>query len=99
MALLGEVTRGSYRLETFSTSGVAEAKVVLEQYAGFGDASNVVLARRHDMIDVLTLDERHFRTLRDPRELPFRLLPADLQARRAPSPKPWVRVRGVRPGG
>lgn len=27
--------------------------------------------------DVLTLDERHFRVLKRPRDLPFRLLPAD----------------------
>ncbi len=55
---------------------------MIEQYAGFGDvglaeASNVVLARRHDARDILTLDERHFRVLRGPRELPFRVLPAD----------------------
>jgi hypothetical protein len=28
-------------------------------------------------LEVLTLDERHFRVLRGPRDLPFRLLPAD----------------------
>ncbi len=55
---------------------------MIEQYAAFGDvrmsaASNVVLARRHDARDILTLDERHFRVLRGPRELPFRVLPAD----------------------
>ena len=41
------------------------------------DASNVVLADRHDTLDVLTLDERHFRTLRGPGGRPFRILPAD----------------------
>lgn len=83
LALLDEVSRGTYRLEIFPSSEVAEAKSVVEQYAGFGDigladASNVVLARRHGTTDILTLDERHFRTLRGPRDLPFRLLPADL---------------------
>ena len=82
LALLGEVARSTYRLEPFSTLDVAEAMAVIEQYAGFGDvgmsdASNVVLARRHDARDILTLDERHFRVLRGPRELPFRVLPAD----------------------
>ncbi len=76
------MTRSTCRLEPFSTFDVAEAMAVIEQYAGFGDvgmagASNVVLARRHDARDILTLDERHFRVLRGPRELPFRVLPAD----------------------
>lgn len=82
-ALLGEVARGAYELERFSASDVAEARAVMERYAGFGDvgladASNVVLARRYGTLDLLTLDERHFRTLRGPQDLPFRLLPADL---------------------
>lgn len=82
-ALLDEVARGVYHLEPFSAFDVAEAREIIEQYAGFGDigladASNVVLARRHDTLDILTLDERHFRVLRGPRDLPFRLLPADL---------------------
>lgn len=82
-ALLGEVAHGAYELERFSASDVAEARAVMERYAGFGDvgladASNVVLARRYGTLDLLTLDERHFRTLRGPQDLPFRLLPADL---------------------
>lgn len=82
IALLKEVARGTYRLEPFGASDVSEAAGIVERYAGFGDvgladASNVVLARRYDTRDVLTLDERHFRVLRGPREKPFRLLPAD----------------------
>jgi len=82
LALLGEVARGTYRLEPFSAFDVAEARVVIERYTGFGDvgladASNVVLARRYDARDILTLDEQHFRVLRGPRDLPFRVLPAD----------------------
>lgn len=83
LALLDEVSRGAYRLEPFSTKDIAEAKTVIERYTGFGDvgladASNVVLAERHDSWDILTLDERHFRAMRGPRGHPFRLLPADL---------------------
>ncbi len=81
IALLGEVGRGAYSLEPFSTDDVAEAVSVIERYAGLGlglaDASNVVLANRYGTLDVLTLDERHFRVLRGPRDRPFRLLPAD----------------------
>jgi predicted nucleic acid-binding protein len=55
---------------------------VIGRYAaleiGLADASIVVLANRHGIRDVLTLDERHFRTLRGPGGRPFRLLPADV---------------------
>ena len=82
LALLGEVARGAYRLEPFSAEDVAEAVSVIERYAdlnlGLADASNVVLANRYDTLDLLTLDERHFRALRGPRDRPFRLLPADV---------------------
>ena len=81
LALLDEVARGAYRLEPFSAEDVAEAVSVIERYAdlelGLADASVVVLANRYDTLEVLTLDERHFRALRGPRDLPFRLLPAD----------------------
>lgn len=81
VALLNEVGRGAYSLEAFSEGDVAEAVGVIERYPALGlglaDASNVVLANRHGTLDVLTLDERHFRVLRGPRDQPFRLLPAD----------------------
>jgi uncharacterized protein len=81
VALLGEVGRGTYRLEPFSEDDVAEAVGVIERHAdlgiGLADASNVVLANRPGTLDILTLDERHFRVLRGPYGQPFRLLPAD----------------------
>jgi uncharacterized protein len=81
LALLEEVARNTYRLAQFSGRDVAEAMRVIEQYAdlriSLADASNVVLANRHDTHDVLTLDERHFRTLRGLDGRPLRLLPAD----------------------
>ncbi|CAA9481589.1 MAG: hypothetical protein AVDCRST_MAG12-1537 [uncultured Rubrobacteraceae bacterium] len=46
---------------------------------GLADASNVVLANRHGTLDILTLDERHFRVLRGLRGRPFRLLSADAE--------------------
>jgi hypothetical protein len=74
LALLAEVGRGAYRLEPFEAADVAMAEEVIETYAdlevGLADASIVVLSRRHEVLDLLTLDERHFRTLRgsaDPR--------------------------------
>lgn len=44
---------------------------------GLADASLVVLANRYGVRDLLSLDERHFRTIRGPGGRPFRLLPAD----------------------
>lgn len=81
MALLGEVARGAYRLEPFSSVDVAVARDVMARYPdlelGLADASIVVLAARHGARDVLTLDERHFRAVHAPNSRRFRLLPAD----------------------
>jgi uncharacterized protein len=81
LALLQEVARETYRLEPFSVGNVAEARRIMVQYAdrriSLADASNVVLANRHGALNVLTLDERHFRAMRGPGGHPFRILPAD----------------------
>jgi hypothetical protein len=80
-ALLAEVGRGVYRLESFDGPEIDAAERVIGRYRalqiGLADASLVVLANRHGTRDVLTLDERHFRALRGPGGRPFRLLPAD----------------------
>ena len=80
-ALLKEVAREVYQLEPMDASDIGAAERVVGRYAaldiGLADASIVVLANRHGIRDVLTLDERHFRTLRGPSGRPFRLLPSD----------------------
>ncbi len=80
-ALLDEVARGVYRLETFSASEIATALEIITRYRdleiGLADASIVVLAHKYGVRDVLTLDERHFRALRTIDRKKFRLLPAD----------------------
>ena len=80
-ALLDEVVRGAYRLETFTADDVARASEVMRRYGdlqiGLADASIVVLAERHGTPDVLTLDLRHFQTLRLGSRKRFRILPAD----------------------
>ena len=80
-ALLEEVARGAYQLEPFGAADVVRAKEVLEQYAdleiGLADASIVVLARRHGVTEVLTLDQRHFRAMRIERRKRFKVLPFD----------------------
>ena len=78
-ALLDEVARGAYRLEPFTTEDVAAAALVLKRYRdleiGLADASIVVLAERHAVRDVLTLDHRHFQALRGPKGRRFRIHP------------------------
>ncbi len=79
--LLDEVAGGAYRLAEFGAGNVAQARKIIEAHAdlgiGLADASIVVLAETLGTLDVLTLDERHFRTLRGPDNKPFRILPAD----------------------
>ena len=80
VSLLEEVERGAYLLETMTGADVARAQAIIERHADLGislaDASIVVLAERHRVRDVLTLDERHFRVLTADGK-PLRLLPAD----------------------
>lgn len=79
-SLLDEVECGAYRLETMTSADVASAHIIIKRYAdleiSLADASIVVLAERHRVRDVLTLDQRHFRILTADGE-PLRLLPAD----------------------
>ncbi len=84
MRLLDAVANGVYRLETFDVGDLGRAIEILEQFEsldlGLADASVVVLAERLGTHDILTLDERHFRAVRDASGRPFRILPADLAA-------------------
>lgn len=81
LSFLEDVAAGAYQLEPFSIDDVASAHAVIARYReleiGLADASLVVLAERHDTVDILTLDERHFRALRTSTGKCFRLLPTD----------------------
>ncbi|MGH8925504.1 MAG: type II toxin-antitoxin system VapC family toxin [Acidimicrobiia bacterium] len=80
-ALLAEVGRRVYRLEPFETDDIVEAERIIARHLdlqiGLGDASLVVLSNRYSIRDLLTLDERHFRSMRRAGGGRFRLLPAD----------------------
>lgn len=80
VGLLAEVERGAYQLQAFSADHVHAARAIIERHGDLGislaDASIAVLADLHQTLDVLTLDERHFRVLTSGGK-PFRLLPAD----------------------
>lgn len=78
-AFLSEVARGAFQLESFAGSDVRQALTVVERYQdqalGLTDASLVVLAHRHRTRSILTLDERHFRSVRTLDGVPFELVP------------------------
>lgn len=78
-ALLRQVADGAYELAPFGSDDIERALQILEGHRdlglGLADASLVVLAERHDTVDLLTLDERHFRAVGGPRGRRFRLLP------------------------
>lgn len=78
--MLAEVEHGAYTLAPMSGADVGRASNVIERHAdlriSLAAASIVVLAERHGVADVLTLDQRHFRVL-SVRGSPFRVLPAD----------------------
>jgi predicted nucleic acid-binding protein len=81
LAMLAEVARGVYQLESFGPDDIEDAGRVIGRYRdlgiGLADASLVVIASRYGVCDLLTLDERHFRAMRGPRGRPFRIRPAD----------------------
>ena len=81
MALIDEIARGAYQVESFSSEDIGHARRIMERYAdlrvGLADASVVVLANRHRTLELLCTDERHFRVLRGTGGKPFRLRPFD----------------------
>ena len=79
--LLEDVALGAYQLIPFEAGDVAACRNLVVRYKdamlGVADASVMLLANRHRTTSILTLDERHFRTVRTDRRQPYRLLPAD----------------------
>lgn len=78
-ALLAEVEDGAFELAAFDAGDIGAARRVIERYAdlriGLADASLVVLSERYRSLALLSLDERHFRTLRGYRGRHFDLVP------------------------
>jgi hypothetical protein len=77
-----KVLTSGFEIATLSQADLIDAVYIDDQYAdlslGLTDASIVVLAARYGTIDILTLDERHFRAVRPRHDAQaFRLLPAD----------------------
>jgi uncharacterized protein len=80
-AMLSDCARGVFEIASLAPADIEEAMGIIDQYAameiGLTDASIVVLAERHKCLDLLTLDQRHFRAIAGPGGKPFRILPFD----------------------
>ncbi|MFI6500993.1 type II toxin-antitoxin system VapC family toxin [Nonomuraea typhae] len=80
-AALRDVGDGVYLLMPFEQAAVREAVELVEKYdrldIGLADASIVVAAARNRTTKVLTLDQRHFRTMKPLWGTAFTVLPAD----------------------
>lgn len=80
--LLDDVDAGVYTLVTFGDDDLSQAAALVKRYADLGigvtDASVAVVAAKYRTVDLLSTDERHFRTIRPVRGgEAFRLLPHD----------------------
>jgi predicted nucleic acid-binding protein len=79
---LAEIGRRAYELAHFDANDVEAARRIVTKYRtlgiGLADASIAVLSARYRTVDVLTLDERHFRAIRPAPRKHFRLLPSDV---------------------
>lgn len=81
LEFLDEVGHRAYEIYDITSAEVGQVRDIVLKYRslelGLADASIAFLAERHNVRDVLTLDHRHFRTIRVGGK-PLRILPADL---------------------
>jgi predicted nucleic acid-binding protein len=79
LAVLRELAGGAWDLDPIGADELSLARTIIERYAdqsiGVADASNVVLAARHNTKTIVTLDRRHFDVLRALDGGRFALLP------------------------
>lgn len=78
-----EEIEAAYEVERISEEDLARARALLSCYADLttfdlADASCVVLAERYGCFDILTTDQRDFRTIAGHGGQHFRILPYDL---------------------
>ena len=80
-AFLADLAAGRYEVAALATEEYSEVASLDARYAdlelGLADCAAVVLARRFRTRRLLTLDERHFRTVAPLQGGSFELLPAD----------------------
>jgi predicted nucleic acid-binding protein len=77
-----EEVEAAYQVERITGGDLARARALLSRYADLttfdlADASCVVLAERYECFDILTTDQRDFRTVAGLDGQHFRILPYD----------------------
>jgi predicted nucleic acid-binding protein len=83
LAVIDELTGGAYELADVDTDDLRTARHLVAKHRdlkiGLTDAVNAVLAERYETNEILTTDQRHFRTITPltRRFDAFRLLPYD----------------------
>jgi predicted nucleic acid-binding protein len=81
LPILDDVANGAYTIVTFGVEFMASAhdvaRTYVDQKIGLADASLVVIGAKFRTTEILTLDHRHFRTIRPLWGDSFTLLPAD----------------------
>ena len=69
-----------FRIESLGAADLKRMADLVEQYAELGlgatDASLVAVEERLDLVDIATIDHRHFTVVRPTHAAAFRLLPA-----------------------
>jgi predicted nucleic acid-binding protein len=80
-AFVEDVRDGHFRLDANAARDLPRATALLERYRdlriGLVDAVVIAQAERHRATTIVTLDERHFRTIRPNTPKPPRLFPLD----------------------
>lgn len=82
--VIDDLTSGAYELADLDIDDLRSARQLVARHQdlkiGLTDAANAVLAERYDTNEILTTDQRHFRTITPltRRFDAFRILPADL---------------------
>jgi predicted nucleic acid-binding protein len=78
-AFLEDLTRGHYIYLAVDLDDLAQATIIMERYKnlplGLVDATLVVLAQKHKIKEIFTLDRRHFGLLQTEKIHYFELLP------------------------
>lgn len=82
LRFLDDLQEGAFALETVTLSDLRRCATLIAKYhdldLGLSDASVVAIAERLGANQILTVDQRDFRTIRSTHGRPFRLQPADL---------------------
>ena len=82
LRFLEDIQEGAFIVESVMLSDLRRCAALIAKYhdldLGLSDASVIAVAERFGVNQILTANQRDFRTIRSVHGRPFRLLPADL---------------------